>query len=90
MAVTQNEKNDLILTRTVIRWRMCIDYRRLNQIMIKDHFPLPFIDKILERLVGKTYYCFLDGYLGYNQIVIDPADQKKPPSHALSNNLLIT
>ncbi|CAL9019003.1 unnamed protein product, partial [Prunus brigantina] len=44
---------------------------------IKDYFPMPFIDQMLERLAGHTYYCFLDGYSGYNQIVIAPEDQEK-------------
>lgn len=58
-------------------WRMCIDYRILNLATQKDHFPLPFMDQMLERLVGQVYYYFLDGYSGYNQIVIDLADQEK-------------
>jgi len=66
MTVIHNEKNELIRTRTVTGWRMCIDYRKLNQAIRKDHFPLPFMDQMLERLAGKAYYCFLDGYLGYN------------------------
>ena len=56
---------------------MCIDYRRLNDATRKDHFPLPFIDQVLERLAGHAYYCFLDGYSGYNQIAIAPEDQEK-------------
>nr|GFB09247.1 hypothetical protein [Tanacetum cinerariifolium] len=43
----------------------------------KDHFPLPFMDHMLERLVGNEYYCFLDGFSGYFQIPIDPKDQEK-------------
>ncbi|MCH92616.1 hypothetical protein A2U01_0013556 [Trifolium medium] len=39
--------------------------------------PLPFMDQMLERLAGQAYYCFLDGYSGYNQIVVDPEDQEK-------------
>jgi len=77
MTVVQNEKNELIPTRTVIEWRMCIDYRKLNQATRKDHFPLPFMDQMLERLAGQAYYCFLDGYSGYNQIVVILEDQKK-------------
>jgi len=61
MTVVKNEKNELIPTRTVIGWRMCIDYRILNQATRKDHFPLPFMDQMLERLFGQAYYCFLDG-----------------------------
>ena len=72
-----NERNELIPTRTVTGWRMCIDYRKLNEATRKDHFPLPFMDQMLERLAGHAYYCFLDGYSGYNQIVVDPRDQEK-------------
>ena len=43
----------------------------------KDHFPLPFIDQMLDRLAGNEYFCFLDGYSGYNQITIAPEDYEK-------------
>ena len=68
--VIRNEKNELIPTRTVTGWRVCIDYRKLNTATRKDHFPLPFIDQMLNRLAGHPYFCFLDGYSGYNQIAI--------------------
>uniref|UniRef100_A0A2N9FMY2 Reverse transcriptase/retrotransposon-derived protein RNase H-like domain-containing protein n=1 Tax=Fagus sylvatica TaxID=28930 RepID=A0A2N9FMY2_FAGSY len=58
-------------------WRMCIDYRKLNSATRKDHFPLPFIDQILERVAGHKYYCFLDGYSSYYQIEIALEDQGK-------------
>ena len=77
MTVICNDKNELIPTRTVTGWRMCIDYRKLNQATRKDHFPLPFMDQMLERLVGQAFYYFLDGYSGYNQIAIDPKDKEK-------------
>ena len=77
MTVVKNEKNELIPTRKVTGWRMCIDYRRLNQATRKDHFPLPFINQVLEKLAGHEYYYFLDGYSGYNQIVVAPEDQEK-------------
>ncbi|GJS84520.1 reverse transcriptase domain-containing protein [Tanacetum coccineum] len=56
---------------------VCIDYRKLNDATRKDHFPLPFMDQMLERLAGNEYYCFLDGFSGYFQIPIDPLDQEK-------------
>ena len=75
--VIRNEKNELILTRTVTGWRVCIDYRKLNTATRKDHFPLPFIDRMLDRLAGHPHFYFLDGYSGYNQITIAPEDQEK-------------
>nr|GEY04754.1 reverse transcriptase domain-containing protein [Tanacetum cinerariifolium] len=78
--VVGNEENELILTRLVTGWRVCIDYRKLNEATRKDHFPLPFMDQMLERLAGNKYYCFLDGFSSYFQIPIDPKDQKKPHS----------
>ncbi|KAK9006515.1 hypothetical protein V6N11_035551 [Hibiscus sabdariffa] len=77
MTVVTNEANELLPTRTVTGWRICMDYRKLNKATKNDHFPLPFIDQMLDRLAGKAYYCFLDGYSGYNQIVIEPEDQEK-------------
>nr|GFA72428.1 reverse transcriptase domain-containing protein [Tanacetum cinerariifolium] len=77
MTVVANENNELIPTRLVTGWRVCIDYRKLNDATRKDHFPLPFMDQILERLAGDEFYCFLDGFLGYFQILIDPQDQEK-------------
>ncbi|KAL4352240.1 hypothetical protein GQ457_06G012470 [Hibiscus cannabinus] len=77
ITVISNEKNELIPTRTVIGWRVCMDYRKLNKATRKDHFPLPFIDQMLDRLAGKQFYCFLDGYSRYNQIAIAPKDQSK-------------
>ena len=62
--VIRNEKNELIPTRTVTGWRVYIDYKKLNIATRKDHFPLPFIDQMLDRLVGHPHFCFLDGHSG--------------------------
>nr|GEX95637.1 reverse transcriptase domain-containing protein [Tanacetum cinerariifolium] len=75
--VVENEEIELIPTRLVTGWRVCIDYRKLNDATRKDHFPLPFMDQMLERLAGNDYYCFLDGFSGYFQIPIDPQGQEK-------------
>ena len=72
-----NEKGEDVPQRVQSGWRVCIDYRKLNGATRKDHFPLPFIDHMLERLAGHSHYCFLDGYSGYNQIVIAKEDQEK-------------
>ncbi|KAK8949457.1 hypothetical protein KSP39_PZI005108 [Platanthera zijinensis] len=77
MTVVKNENNELIPTRTVTGWRICMDYRKLNQSTRKDHFPLPFLDQVLDKLAGNEYFCFLDGYSGYNQIMVAPEDQEK-------------
>nr|GEZ45326.1 reverse transcriptase [Tanacetum cinerariifolium] len=77
MTVIKNDKNELVPTRLVTGWRVCIDYRKLNEATRKDHFPLPFMAKMLERLAGNEYYCFLDGFFGYFQIPIYPKDQEK-------------
>ncbi|GKE12352.1 hypothetical protein Tco_1415903 [Tanacetum coccineum] len=66
MTIVKNEKDELIPQRTVTGWRVCIDYRKLNNATRKDHFPLLFIDQMLDRLVGHEYYCFLDGFSGYS------------------------
>lgn len=55
---------------------MCIDYWKLNSATRKDHFPLPYIDQILERVAGHEFYCFLDEYSGYYQIKISIEDQE--------------
>nr|GEU45783.1 DNA-directed DNA polymerase [Tanacetum cinerariifolium] len=77
MIVVANENNELIPARLVTGWRVCIYYRKLNDATRKDHFPLPFMDEMLERLARNEFYCFLDGFLGYFQILIDPQDQEK-------------
>nr|GEZ01968.1 reverse transcriptase domain-containing protein [Tanacetum cinerariifolium] len=77
MTVVANENNELIPTRLVTSWRVCIDYRKLNDATRKDHFPLPFMEQMLERLARNEFYCFLDGFSGYFQIPIDPQDQEK-------------
>ena len=77
VTTVKNEKGEDVSTRLTTGWRVCIDYSRLNAVTRKDHFPLPFIDQLLERVSGHPFYCFLDGYSGYFQIEIIPEDQEK-------------
>ena len=62
----ENDNNQLIPTSIITGWRVCVDYKKLNKATIKDHFWLLFIDQMIDRLAGHTYYYFLDGYSGYN------------------------
>ena len=75
--VVANEHNELIPTRVTTGWRVCMDYRKLNAGTRKDHFPLPFVDQMLERVAVHEFYCFPNGYSRYNQIEIALEDQEK-------------
>ena len=65
ITVVKNQNDELVPTHVQNGWWVCIDYRKLNVVTRKDRFPLPFIDQMLERLVGHSYFCFLDSYSGY-------------------------
>jgi hypothetical protein len=77
LIVVKNKGDELVPTHVQSGWRVCIDYCKLNATTRKDHFSLPFIDQIVEHLAGHDYYCFLDGYFGYNQVLVDLEDQEK-------------
>ena len=77
VTVTTNKKGEEIHTCLPTKWRVYIDYWKLNSSTKKDHFLLTFIDQILDRLARSSYIYFLDGYSGYNQIAIHPDDQEK-------------
>ena len=69
--------NEIVPIRPVTEWRICMDYRKLNAWTEKYHFPMPFMDQMLDRLAEKGWYYFLDKYSSYNQISIAPEDQEK-------------
>ncbi|GJW13503.1 putative nucleotidyltransferase, ribonuclease H [Tanacetum coccineum] len=75
--VVETESREKLTTRLVIGWKVCIDYHKLNNATSKDHFPLPFIDQIVEKLSSQKLYCFLDRYSRYNQIPIHLDNQAK-------------
>ncbi|CAM8999600.1 unnamed protein product [Rhodiola kirilowii] len=77
ITVELNAQGELVTKRIQNGWRVCIDYRKLNAVTRKDHFPLPFIAQMLDRIAGKPYFWFLDGFSGYNQIPIAAEDQEK-------------
>ncbi|RVW90223.1 Retrovirus-related Pol polyprotein from transposon 297 [Vitis vinifera] len=76
ITVVQNEKEKKLLHAS-LQVGGCVLIIKLNVVTRKDHFPLPFIDQVLERVSGHPFYCFLDGYSGYFQIEIDVEDQEK-------------
>src|SRR4051812_24444146 len=90
MTIVPNDKNELIPQRTIIGYRMCIDYRKLNKATRKDHYPLPFIDQMLERLSKNTQFCYQDGYSGFSQIHVNTADQDCKEAFEILKKALIT
>jgi hypothetical protein len=89
ITVMPNENNELIPQRVVVGYSMCIDFRKVNKVTKKDHYPLPFIDQMLERLSKKTNFCFLDGYSGFSQIVVKRKIKRKPLLLVLMELMLI-
>nr|GEW71494.1 DNA-directed DNA polymerase [Tanacetum cinerariifolium] len=88
--VVENKENELILTRLVTRWHVCFEYHKLNEATRKDHFHLPFMDQMLERLAGNQYYCFLDGFSGYFQIPIDFEISRENHIHLPKRNVCLS
>ena len=59
------------------KWRLCIDFTDVNRACLKDSFPLPRIDLIVDATAGHELLSFMDAFSGYNQISMDPDDQEK-------------
>ena len=74
--MVENESNELISTRTVMGWTICMDFRKVNKATRKDHFPLPFMDQMLDRLARHSFFYLLNGYHGYNLIIVASKDQE--------------
>ncbi|KAK1662959.1 hypothetical protein QYE76_051118 [Lolium multiflorum] len=89
MTVVPNDNDELIPQRIVVGYRMCIDFRKVNKVTKKDHYPLPFIDQMLERLSKNTHFCFLDGYSGFSQIALKLKIKRKPLLLVLMELMLI-
>src|SRR4051812_7925561 len=89
MTVVTNDKNELIPQRTIIGYRMCIDSRKLNKATRKDHYPLPFIDQMLQRLSKNTQFCYLDGFLASPRFMLTPRIRRRPLLRVLKVLMLI-
>ena len=83
VTVTTNEKGEEIQTRLPTKWRVCIDYRKLNSATKKDHFPLPFINQILDRLAGSNYFCFSTDIRATIRLLSTPMIKRRRRSHVL-------
>ena len=70
ITVVPNDKNELIPQRIVTCYRMVIDFRKLNKSTRKDHYPLLFIEQMLERLSKHTHFCLPDGYSSFSPIPV--------------------
>lgn len=80
--ITEGESSDWLFPIVVVpkkngKLRICVDFRKLNEQTIKEPFPLPFTDTMLDQIVGYEMYNFADGYSGYNQIRLAPGDREK-------------
>lgn len=89
-----NANNNLIPMRLVTGWRVCIDYKKMNTSIEKDHFPMSFIDQMLDQLARKWWCYFLDVYSGYNQILSHLKINRRqllhvPMVHLLSKGCLL-
>lgn len=76
VTIINNDKDELIPTRTIAGRKMCIDFRKLNKETMKSHNQIPLMECILERISSNSYFCFLDGYSGYS-LAIQPKDPEK-------------
>jgi hypothetical protein len=75
LIIIRNDEDEVIPFKTITGYKMCIDFRKLNNDTIKNHKPLPFIERILERLTNNSYFYLLDDYSSYSQIVVQSEDQ---------------
>lgn len=89
LTIVENDKNELIPTWTVTGWKVCIDYQKLNDAMKKDHFPLSFIDQMLDRLAGKEYYCFSMDTLDVIRFQYIQMTKKRLHLHVLLAHMLL-
>jgi hypothetical protein len=89
ITVVPNENNELIPQRVVVGYRMCIDFRKVNKVTKKDHYPLPFIDQMLERLSKKTHFFFLMVILVSLKLLLKGKIRRKPLLLVLMELMLI-
>jgi hypothetical protein len=64
----------VLVQKKDVTWRICIDYRALNKITVRNQYPIPNIDDPLDQLKGETFFSNIDLKSGYHQVPIEPTD----------------
>jgi hypothetical protein len=77
VALTDWVSNIILIYKKQSTIRVCVDYRDINKSFPKNNFPTPFVDQIVDDCAGSEIFSLMDGFSGYNQINIVPADQHK-------------
>ena len=80
--IAKVESSDWLIPIIVVskkngKFHVCVNLKKVNATIVRDHYSLPVIDHVLERVAGKKAYSFIDGFSGYNQVSIDERDQHK-------------
>ncbi|KAL0534075.1 hypothetical protein IC582_028356 [Cucumis melo] len=83
MTIVENDKGEFVPTRIQNGWHICINYRKLNEVTKKDHFPFPYLDQMIKQITGKSYFCFLDGFLVFTKYLLHVMTKTKPLLHVI-------
>ena len=69
--------NTVMVRKKNGKWRVCVDFTDLNQACLKDSFPMPKIDQLVDATYGHPRMSFLNAFQGYHQIALAVEDQEK-------------
>jgi len=63
--------NFVLIRKKKDKIRLCVDFKNLNKASIKDNYPLPSLDEVLQMVSRSEMMSFLDGFFGYNQVLVE-------------------